>query len=208
MQNMTDRGANNMKIGIFGGAFNPVHNGHIQIMKSYLDYLELDKLILIPTADPPHKTGAFLVSEKDRLNMLMFLAEEDNRIEVSDMEFRREGKSYTYLTLLDLKKLYPDSKLYLIIGSDQYLAFNTWYKPDEILELATVCTMAREKSDLERLYKYREENENMKSSVIAEFEIFEASSTDIRNRLKEGKSIKGLVPEAVENYIREHGLYV
>ena len=205
---MTDRGANNMKIGIFGGAFNPVHNGHVQLMKSYLDYLGLEKLIIIPTAVPPHKTGAYLVSEEDRLNMLQLLAEDEPRFEVSDIEFRREGKSYTYLTLCELKKLYPDGEFYLIIGSDQYLVFNTWYKPDEILALATVCTMAREQGDLEKLYAYRNENVNMKDSIIVEFDIFEASSTDIRRRIKEGKSIKGLVPKAVEKYIKEHKLYV
>ena len=197
-----------MKTGIFGGAFNPVHNGHIQLMSSYLDYLELDRIILIPTANPPHKTGAYLVSEEDRLNMLRLLSKDEPRLEISDIEFRREGKSYTYLTLLDLKTLYPDDEFYLIIGSDQYLSFNTWYNPDGILKFATVCTMAREHGDLEKLYAYKAEHENMKNSIIAEFDIFEASSTDIRNRVKEGRSITGLVPEAVENYIKERGLYV
>ena len=107
-----------------------------------------------------------------------------------------------------MKKLYPDDEFYLIIGSDQYLAFNTWYNPDGILKLATVCTMAREQGDLEKLYAYKAEHENMKNSIIAEFDIFEASSTDIRNRVKEGRSITGLVPEAVENYIKERGFYV
>ena len=197
-----------MKIGIFGGAFNPVHNGHIQLMRSYLDELELDRLILVPTANPPHKTGAYLVSEDDRINMLKLLVSIDKRIEVSDIEFRRQGKSYTYLTLKELKEEYPDDELYLIIGSDQYLAFNTWYMPDEILKLAKVCTMARTQPDVEKLYEYRRENANMKDTVICEFDIFEASSTDIRRRIKEGKSVSHLVPEAVENYIREHRLYV
>ena len=197
-----------MKIGIFGGAFNPIHNGHVQLMNSYLELLGLEKIILIPTADPPHKTGAYLASEEDRMNMLRLLVEDKPEFEVSDIEFRRESKSYTYLTLLDLREMYPDGEFYLIIGSDQYLTFNLWYKPDEILKLATVCTMARTQSDLEKLYAYRAEYENMENSIISEFEIIDVSSTDIRRRVKEGISITGLVPETVEEYIKEHGLYV
>ncbi len=197
-----------MKIGIFGGAFNPVHNGHIRIMNSYLDALSLDRIIIIPTADPPHKSGAGLAPEADRLNMLRLVTEKSDKYEISDLEFRREGKSYTYLTLCEMRQLHPLDEFYLIIGSDQYLYFHTWYRADDILKMATVCTMARNYEDYEKLIKYKAENENMRDTVISDFEVVEVSSSDIRERVKNGTSIKGLVPEAVENYIKERGLYV
>ncbi len=197
-----------MKIGIFGGAFNPIHNGHIHLMKSYEAALSLDKIILIPTAVPPHKTREHFAPEEDRLNMLLLISQGDSRLEVSDVEYRRKGKSYTYLTLLELRELYPEDEFFLLIGSDQYLNFHTWRKPNAILSMATVCTMARDDGEYEKLIEYRSENEIMKNSIVSDFKPVEVSSTEIRERIKRGRSIKRLVPEAVEKYIKEHGLYV
>ncbi|MBQ7739708.1 MAG: nicotinate (nicotinamide) nucleotide adenylyltransferase [Eubacterium sp.] len=197
-----------MRIGIFGGAFNPVHNGHLQLMNSYLEALGLDRIILIPTSDPPHKSGKGLVPEEDRLNMLRLVTSNNPIYEVSDLEFRREGKSYTYHTLCQLRRLYPLDEFYLIIGSDQYLTFETWYRADDILKMVTVCTMARNGDDYEKLLDYKNENKNMKNTVISDFEVVEISSSNIRERVKKRESISGLVPEKVEKYIKEHGLYV
>ncbi len=197
-----------MKIGIFGGAFNPVHNGHIQLMSSYLDALCLDRIIIIPTAAPPHKSGEGLACEEDRLNMLRLVIGNSKRYEISDLEFRREGKSYTYLTLCEMRQLYPLDEFYLIIGSDQYLSFHDWYRAEDILNMVTVCTMARNNADYEKLLKYKAEREIMRDTIISDFAVVEVSSSDIREKVKRGEDISGLVPKAVESYIKENALYV
>ena len=197
-----------MKTGLFGGAFNPFHNGHLQLMQHYLEALSLDRIFLIPTAIPPHKTAQYLVSAEDRLAMLALVAAQDKRLIVSDMEFHRQGKSYSIDTIHALKKQYPKDDFYLIVGSDQFLYFQEWYKADEILSLVTVCTSARHSGEYETLLAFQKQYENMKNCIISNFEVFDISSSEIRNRVKEGKSIAHLVPPSVENYIKEHGLYV
>lgn len=197
-----------MRTGVFGGAFNPVHFGHIQLLNSYLNSLSLDRVIAIPTADPPHKSGADLASEEDRMNMLSLAFGDNPKVVLSDIEFKLGGKSYTYNTLKELKKLYPEDSFYLFVGSDQYLSFDTWYKPNEILSMATLCTMARKKSDFEKLFEYKSTHENMQDSIISDFKIIEVSSSEIRKRIKAKDSVSGMLPEAVEKYIKEHRLYV
>ena len=133
-----------MRIGIFGGAFNPVHNGHLNIADSFYEDLSLDKLLFIPTAKPPHKSDEGLLSGEDRVNMLR-LAVENKPYEISTIEFERNDKSYTYDTLIELKKLYPDSEFFLIIGADQFIHFDKWYRYSDILDMVTLCTSARER---------------------------------------------------------------
>lgn len=115
MQNMTDLNimADKLKIGIFGGAFNPVHNGHLNLAKHYLDELGLDKILFIPTNIPPHKSNEDFAGRKDRFNMLRLAIKPYDKFEVSDIEFKRDGKSYTYDTLLELKKIYKNAEFYL-----------------------------------------------------------------------------------------------
>ena len=117
-----------MRIGIFGGAFNPVHNGHINLAKSYIESLSLDKLLVIPTANPPHKTALGLADKEDRLTMLSLAFSGVNKTEISDIEFRRTDKSYTYETIKELRKLYSCDDFFLIIGEDQFLSFDKWYQ--------------------------------------------------------------------------------
>lgn len=197
-----------MKCGIFGGAFNPFHNGHLHLVNSFIDKLGLERVILIPTHIPPHKASGELVSGQHRINMLRTAFEGDSRFEVSDIEFRRNGSSYTFDTLSELRTEYPDDELYLIIGSDQYLSFDTWYKAREIARSVTVCSAARHNDELEMMLRFRAENGFMQSSIVAHFDVVELSSTEIRNRVKNGISITGLVPPAVEKYIRDNNLYV
>ena len=197
-----------MKTGIFGGAFNPVHTGHIRLAENYLKELALDRIIFIPTSNPPHKSGAEFASGEDRLKMLSLATENESAFEISDIEFTREGKSYTFETLCQLKALYPEDQFYLIIGSDQFLYFNNWYKAKEIASMATLCTAARNDEDFEKLLAFKEENEYIKNALITDFSVFEISSSDIREMVKNGKRISAFVPEKVEKYIMEKGLYV
>jgi len=197
-----------MKTGIFGGAFNPVHIGHIALARNYLKELSLDRIIFIPTAVPPHKSGAEFASADSRFNMLSLAIGDNKSFEISDIEYKREGKSYTFYTLCQLKALYPEDEFYLIIGSDQFLYFNNWYRAQEICEMATLCTAARNAYELKALERFREDNAYLKNAVITDFDVIELSSSEIRKKLKNGESISGLVPQKVEQYIKEKGLYV
>ena len=212
-----------MKIGVFGGAFNPVHNGHLHLIEVLKrapmqpDFTFLDKIILIPTANPPHREALGFADGKDRINMLhlalgdndLFRPDIDYNLEVSDIEFKLDGKSYTYNTLTELKRLYPEDEFYLFMGSDQLLNFKSWYRYEDILKLSYVVGFSRCESDRESIKRFLEENADLKDRMfVVSAKPFEASSTDIRERLKNGESVEGLIPKSVENYIKEHGLYV
>ncbi len=207
-----------MKIGIFGGAFNPVHNGHLHLMDSLVQANGIDRLIVIPTADPPHKTNENFVSAEDRFNMLSlalhnrdhFAGNITDKTEISDIEFRLKGKSYTYHTLTELKKMYPDDSFYLFMGSDQFLSFKKWYKYQEILKLAKVVGLVREDGEHEKMRKFLTENTDTLPPDRICIDIARPlviSSSDIREKIKNGESIAGLVPENVEKYIAEKRLY-
>jgi nicotinate-nucleotide adenylyltransferase len=197
-----------MRIGIFGGAFNPVHNGHLHLADCYLEALKLDKILFVPTSVPPHKTADGLISGEHRINMLRLATKGNKRYEISDIEFWRGGKSYTYDTIKALQSVFPSDKFYLIVGSDQYLYFENWYKADEILRMVTLVTAAREQSEYDKMLAFKDENPNLKKSVISRFDVLEVSSTQIRERIKNGEDISDLVPDGVEAYIRENNLYV
>lgn len=198
-----------MKIGIFGGAFNPIHNGHMLLARNYYDSIKLDKILFIPTAVPPHKSARGFESDADRLNMVRLAVSDESGFEVSDIEFKRSGKSYTYDTLAEIKSIYSDSQLYLIIGSDQFLNFHKWYRYKDILEMVTLCTSAREDDD-ERalLYSYAENNRELDGKYyIARYPVLKLSSSEIRDKIKKGEDISSLLPKSVYNYIVEKGLY-
>ncbi len=196
-----------MKVGIFGGAFNPVHNGHMNLAKSYIKSLSLDKLLVIPTANPPHRSGVDFAPAQNRFEMLSLAFEEIDEAEISDIEFRRAGKSYTRDTVDELEKIYKDAEFYLIIGSDQFLCFDKWYRYDELLRKVTLCTAPRDERTGDILKKYAAEKLSGGKYFIADFEPVEVSSSDIRKKLKNGEDVSLIMPENVYNYIRKKGLY-
>ena len=195
-----------MKTGVFGGAFNPVHNGHLALAEHYKKSLSLDRIIFIPTADPPHKSSDGLIDGRDRINMLNLCVGENEL--VSDMEFRRDGKSYTYLTLCELKELYPDDEFYLIVGADQFFCFEKWYRFEDIMSLSTVVTAAREKNQYEKMLKFKAEHPKLADVIVSEFDVVDVSSSQIREMIKNGSDVSNLIPEKVNEYIKEHRLYV
>lgn len=203
-----------MNIAIFGGAFNPVHNGHVHLVNelcrvnSAVD--PFDRIILIPTANPPHKTANGLISGEDRINMLKLAFEDFDNVEISTIEFESKEKSYTYQTLKKLKKLYPNDDLNLLIGSDQLFNFDKWYKYDEILKMASVHAITREESERQAVADFLNDNKDNPLSSIAVLvaKPVVMSSTFVRNSVKNGESISGMVPKGVEEYIKEHRLYV
>lgn len=201
-----------MRIGIFGGAFNPVHNGHLHLIDElsripmYPEMKPVDKMLIIPTANPPHRSVDDFASGRDRINMLS-LALENPKAELSDIEFTLTGKNYTYNTIRALRHLYPYDDFYLFMGSDQLLSFKTWYKYRRIARLVQVVGFSRSKEDNEAVRQFLLENENLGIQAIVASP-YEMSSTDIREKIKNGESIFDCVPEKVEKYIKDNKLYV
>lgn len=195
-----------MKTGIFGGAFNPVHNGHLALAEKYKKALSLDRIIFIPTANPPHKSSDGLIDGKHRINMLELCVGENEL--VSDIEFMRDGKSYTYLTICELKEKHPDDEFYLIVGADQFFYFEKWYKFEEILSSCTVVTAAREKNQYVEMLDFKAEHPKLSDVIVSEFDVIDISSSQIRDMIKNGDDVSCYIPESVNRYIKEHRLYV
>ena len=191
-----------MKIGVFGGTFNPPHNGHIRLAKAAADELKLDKLLVIPSCIPPHKIAAKLADGQERLEMCRLAFGCDPRFEVSPMELERGSWSYTVETLRELKALYPDSELYFIVGSDMLESFDKWYLWQEILSLSVLCAASREEGYSPDLSRFGKLAERIK---IITLDPLEVSSTQIRNSA--GEVSPELLDPKVAAYIREHGLY-
>jgi nicotinate-nucleotide adenylyltransferase len=195
------------KIAILGGTFNPIHNGHLHLAGCFAKLLGVQKVLLIPTYLPPHKSAPDLAPARHRLAMCR--AASGGIFEASDIEIRRRGPSYTSDTLRELKALYPDAELYLITGEDMFLTLTQWHEPETIFSLATVCAAPRSAAGLGRLLKYAQDLRRMGARTRVEnIEYLPVSSTMVRRAVREGKSIARLVPVAVERYIREHHLYL
>ncbi len=192
-----------MRIGVFGGTFNPPHNGHKKLALEIPGRLSLDLLIIVPTHIPPHKNAASLASDEDRLNMCRLCFEEKNTV-VSRVELKRSGKSYTVDTLSEIKKIYPDDELFFIMGSDMLTSFHSWREPEKILDMAKICAVSRHPGETEKLKAYIDSRfaHRKERFTVAEFEPVEISSTDIRENQR-----FDMLPEKVAAYIKERGLY-
>ena len=127
-------------IGIFGGTFNPVHSGHLLLARHYLDALKLDRLLVIPTGTPPHKDAPELLDGEKRMQLCALAFEDQPRVQLCDIELRREGKSFTVDTVGWLRQQYPQAQLYLLVGSDMFLSFERWKSWQQILQQVTLCT--------------------------------------------------------------------
>jgi len=203
-----------MKIGIYGGTFNPPHLGHMAAAKTAAQVLGLDKLILIPVAEPPHKQlpeGS--ATPEQRLEMVRLMADNLNMpgvVQVSDVELRRQGKSYTSDTLTVIKALYPEAELWLLMGTDMFLTIQNWHKPERIMELASICAFGRTEQDGEDLFapqrKFLQEKYNARLTTITLPGLVDISSTQLREVLDDGQGEEYLCP-AVYGYILMNGLY-
>lgn len=193
-----------IKIGIFGGAFNPPHNGHVNLAKAAFEALKLDKLLIIPTAAPPHKQRAN-VSFEDRAEMCRLAFGDEPKFEISDIERHIGGKSYTLNTVKALKELYPKNAVfYLIIGGDMLYYFPKWYKYENLLGECKVVAAARRNDDYVDMLEFANDIGRVK---VLNLPVTEVSSTEIREKLLSGEDISGLVPGAVAEFIAEKGLY-
>lgn len=196
-----------MKIGILGGSFNPPHNGHLYLGRRFRELLELDRVLVIPAGIPPHKAEKKLAPDADRLAMCRMMFR-DSFFTVSDMELRRQGKSYTVDTLAELKRQYPGDELFLLVGADMLLYFDKWYRWQEILQMCTLCAFARDgEHDAAELERYARETLKSGRVKIADVPAFPASSTQIREALCRGEPVQELLPGDVIAYIQKKGLY-
>jgi nicotinate-nucleotide adenylyltransferase len=185
-----------MKIGILGGTFNPPHIGHLILAQEMLDELKLDKIFFIPTNNPPHKRGNQLEPRK-RFLMTKLAAAGNPKFKVLDLELKRKGKSYTVDTIVELKNKYSKDNFYLIIGSDLAKDFKKWKNSEKIKKMVTVIAAKRRGSSFRS-------SKSFKQMDIIQIEL---SSSQVRERIKKGKTVKYLIPERVENYIKKNNIY-
>ncbi len=190
------------KIGILGGTFDPIHIGHLVLAEQVKEKLKLDQVIFIPCFSPPHKRGRKLSPAKDRFHMTQLALKGNPFFSVSDIELKRKGLSYTVDTLKQLKNLYSDSQIYFLTGSDVLNEIHTWKDPEKIYKLVKVVIATRPGFD-----EFDPENHFAKKSIIVKITGVDISSSQIRERVKKGQSIKYLVPLKVEEYIKKEKLY-
>jgi nicotinate-nucleotide adenylyltransferase len=215
------------RLGILGGTFNPIHSGHLAAAEEVRDRLKLEKVIFIPSFLPPHKIDEEIPSAVQRQEMVRLAIKGNAQFTVSDMEIRRGGRSYTIDTMEALQQSHPGAELYFLTGLDSFLEIRTWKDWDRLLTLCSFVVLSREG------YRFRDiaqlgfldvpEQElsaldaREKDQVVITGEsrpvylervpFYDISSTDIRMRVREGRSIKYHLPEAVEHYIIENKLY-
>jgi len=186
-----------MKIGIFGGTFNPIHIGHLITVEEVRELLHLDKILFIPAYNPPHKKD--VVSYHHRRNMVKLATKNNPFFELCEIEKKKGGTSWTIGTLKELHKLYPDDILYLIIGSDQYAVLNTWKEPEHLKDFAKIVVMQRAGSKL-KIYK-------RKSVMMVDISQIDIAGKDIRKNIHDNMSIRYKVKEDVYKYIEKNKLY-
>lgn len=198
-----------MRTGIFGGSFNPVHDGHIYLAGRMTEIMNLDRLFIIPARVSPFKEDNGGISDSDRLNMCRIAFGNNSKYTVSDIELKRAGKSYTVDTVSELKKIYPSDELFLFIGSDMLLSFDKWKDYNIILDNVTLCAMSRENDiGYDELEDYaRSVIKRPEKIKICSVSPLEVSSTEVREYVKRGLDISSLVPEGVKEYIERRGLY-
>jgi nicotinate-nucleotide adenylyltransferase len=196
------------RIGILGGTFDPVHNGHLYITNALRAALDLERVVWVPAGRPPHKTGQIVSSDRDRLAMLELALAGSATDQISTIDIERSGPSYTADTLEILAERFAPARLFFLMGEDSLRDLPTWHDPERLLKAAELAVAARPEvdADLESVMR-RVPTVQGRVHLIPTKEVA-ISSSDIRRWVGEHQSIQGLVPAAVEAYIRDHGLYM
>ena len=195
-----------MKRAIFGGSFNPIHNDHIRLALTFADTFALDRVTLIPTYATPLKDNSAIVDGEHRLTMCRLAAQDHPQLEVSDIELRRRGVSYTSDTLAHFAG--QGDELYLIVGADMYVTLDRWHDFRYIFDTATILVAPRSELDYHSLFeKYREYQAYHCRTLFLHNTVGPLSSTAVRAAVHAGESINGMVDGRVEEYILTHGLY-
>lgn len=214
-----------MRLGLLGGTFNPIHKGHIRAAQAVLVTFKLDKVYLIPAFIPPHKFSQEIASPEHRLKMVELAVESYPDFIPSSVEIEAGGKSYSINTLEKFQQMFPGSKIYFIVGVDAFLEIDTWKDYERLLEKCSFIVISRPGYDLNdakgilhgrfkrkiidigRYLKLDQTGKDKFNIILFYFEGMDVSSTEVREKAKKGKSIKGLVPEGVESYIKKNNLY-
>lgn len=195
-----------IKTGIFGGAFNPPHKGHINLAKEAIEQLKLRKLLIIPTFESPHKaTKLAPFEERAEMCRRAFSGISDKcEVEICEIERELGGISYTINTLRALKNRYTDARFFLLIGGDMLFSFTDWYKYESILKECEVCAAARGGDNFSEMLEYATEVGRIK---VLPTNVVDISSTEIREKIKNGEDASEWITEDVRGYIEEKGLY-
>lgn len=184
------------KVGVYGGSFNPIHLGHIGIIKYVLAQKKLDKLIVVPVGNPSHREG--LISSRVRMEMAVAACRDIEGVEVSDIEIREMGTSYTYETLMKLKGIYPEAEFYEIIGEDSADYLHEWKEYHKMIEEAKFIVLRR------RGWEYNPAHANIE---VLESPIFPYSSTEVREAIRDGRDTSTMITAEVADIIRKYRLY-
>lgn len=192
-----------MRLGIFGGTFNPPHLGHLLIAERVVEELQLDKLLFVPAANPPHKLGAAAIAAgQHRVEMLLRSIAGHDRFDISTIEIDRAGVSFTIETLRELCKSYPAAEMFLLIGSDNLAEFHTWRDPEGICALSQLVVLQREGFAVSGVDpRWRKHLVPVRTPVI------EISGTEIRQRVRDEKRVDFYLPASVAEYIAAENLY-
>lgn len=186
------------RIGVLGGTFDPIHQGHLAAASEVCAQLGLDKVLVTPTWSQPFKAGVGSASPEHRLAMCELACAEDPRFDVSAVDIERGGVTYTVDTLVDLHALHPQTELFFITGADALARLDEWKDPDRLQELATFVGVTRPG------HEFRESG---RPHILVEAPALAISSTDVRRRVRAGRPIRYLVPQQVADYIEANGLY-
>jgi nicotinate-nucleotide adenylyltransferase len=196
-----------LRVGIFGGAFNPPHLGHLVCAQEAMTQLELDRVVFMPVGEAPHREIPGDPGAEARLEMVELAVADDERFETSRLELDREGPSYTADTLEQLAKESPDDELFLILGGDQAAALGAWHEPEKVLERATVAVFERVSWGRNAIGIKIGRLPGAERVRYLDMPLMQVSSSAIRRRVSEDLPIRYLVPDRVEEYIRENNLY-
>ena len=195
------------RIGLFGGSFNPIHSGHINLAVSVMEKLMLDKVIFIPSGLAPHKSSSEYADSADRLEMCRLATEEYESFEVSDYEINKSGKSYSVYTVEHFRKIFPDDELFLMVGSDMLLTSDTWFRYEDILKNAVLAAVSRNGNDFDELYKMTERLSDLGRIVVVNNDAITISSSKIRKMIKNNEDISCYLNGKVVKYIILKNLY-
>jgi nicotinate-nucleotide adenylyltransferase len=191
-----------VRLGVFGGSFDPIHFGHLLAADDVRRQLRLDRFLFIPACRPPHKRGP-LTPYRHRLEMTRLAIEGEPGLELCPLEESRPGPSYTVDTLRELQSLHGRASLYLVVGSDQYGAVGSWHKPDLLTDLARVIVMSRPGVEQPPLFRGHDPKRVLFRSITP----VGISAAAIRARLAKGRSVRYMLPVRVAQYVRRHHLY-
>ncbi len=198
-----------MRIGILGGTFNPIHNGHLLMAEYVRETMELEQVWIMPSRRPPHKRHPVFVTDEERCEMIKLAIQDNAAFVFSDMEMAREGITYTADTLEQLKEMYPEHEFYFIMGADSFVELSTWYQPEKIFSLAEIVVVNRQGTTRHQFMEYRDlyEKKYGKEAFLVEMPFIGISSTNIRLRAATGLTVRYQVPDVVMEYMEKKGLY-